>query len=171
MAYGTPQQTHRRPPPPRRGIPAWVWIVGAVAAAGVIAPFLIMDALKARGDHLGSGSKTTAPALTHSVKPTPAWPPTAVPVTSKQLGKAWPFKAPTVNGFVGCDAQHPLAIIFNPGSGPYLAKPFALNGFARAWGYPDVPKRIWLKDPAIPDPQARMDITPLQERAPNRCEK
>ena len=90
-------------------------------------------------------------------------------MTKAKLGRDWPFKE-TTRGYVGCDAAHPGAIIFNPGDGPYLAKPFALNGTALDWGYPDVPKSIWLPDPAIPDPQARMSIGPLQDLAPNRCE-
>lgn len=166
MAYGTPQQTHRRTPPPRRGLPAWAWIVGAVVAVLVLAPFMVMAALDAKGDHLGSGSKTSGPAATQTTGT--SWPPRAVPVTAKELGAAWPFTGMT-RGFVACVAEHPGAIIFNPGDGPELGKPFALNGTALDAGYPDVPKRIWLPDPAVSG--ARKDITPLQDRAPNRCEK
>jgi hypothetical protein len=90
-------------------------------------------------------------------------------VTREQLGARWPFKAPTVNGFVGCDAQHPGAIIFNPGSGPYVGKPFAINGTALDAGYPDVPKKIWLPEPAY-GPGARKSVGPLQDRAPNHCQ-
>jgi len=167
-----PQMLAYPPRPPRRGSHRG-WIVGGVAAVLILAPVMVVAALQSNGTHAGSEAAAahTTKAAAKTRKASPAWPPQAIPVTKKELGTAWPFKAQTVNGFVGCDADHPGAIIFNPGSGPYLAKPFAINGTALDAGYPDIPKSIWLRDPAIPDPQSRMDISPLQDRAPNRCEK
>lgn len=123
----------------------------------------------------GGGHTAGTPAaspVTHSAKAAVSkavWPPHGVPVTRKQLGAQWPFKG-TTRGLVACVKDHPRAIIFNPGDGPELGKPFALNGTALDAGYRDIPRRIWLRDPAIPDPQARIDIGPLQALAPHGCE-
>lgn len=161
MAYGTPQQTHRRPPPPRRGIPVWVWIVGAVVAVLGIAPFLIVDALSAKGDHLGSGSKVTAPASKTSAPARPA--PTTAAVTKKQFGKRWPFVHITA-GTVRCIPRPGGgAIIFTAADG----RTFGLNGTALDAGYSDIPAGEWRKDPDIPG--ASINVGPLRDPVAKAC--
>jgi hypothetical protein len=169
MAYSSPQHAPNPQQPSRGRVPWWVWPAGGGVLVVAVLGVGVAVVPDTGGQHTGGASASRA-AKASAKKASVGWPPTAVAVTRAQLGKEWPFKAPTVNGFVGCDADHPGAIIFNPGSGPYLAKPFAINGTALDAGYPDVPKRIWLRDPLIPDAQARMDVGPLQDRAPHGCE-
>ncbi len=168
MAYSSPQHAPNPQQPSRGRVPWWVWPAGGgvlVAAALGVGVAVVPDT---GGQHTGGASASRAAKALVPKKASVGWPPSAVPVTRKQLGKEWPFKL-TTRGFVACVKEHPGAIIFNPGDGPELGKPFALNGTALDAGYPDVPKRVWLPDPSVSG--ARLSVGPLQDRAPNRCQR
>lgn len=84
----------------------------------------------------------------------------AVRVTRAELGTNWPFHSVTA-GLVGCDPQHPGAIIFTLSDGSGRA--YALNGTALDAGYPQFPKSIWPQDGST-------SLSALQALAPdNGC--
>jgi len=128
-----------------------------VGVAGVVAVALLPDT---------SGTHTAAPAVTHATASpaakAKAGPPTSAHVTRAQYGARWPFvhvKAGTVRCIPGPVGQ----VTFTTDDG----RTWALNGTALDHGVPDIPKREWRKDPAIPG--ARIDIAPLRDPVAKAC--
>jgi len=128
---------------------------------GVVAVALTPDT----GQH--TAAAPTARATHATVSPAAkakAGPPTSAHVTKAQYGARWPFvhvKAGTVRCVLS-----PAGIgevTFTADGGPT----WALNGTALDHGVPDIPKREWRKDPAIPG--ARIDVAPLREPVARAC--
>jgi hypothetical protein len=152
-------------PPAGKAQPSGGEVVKGCLIMVGLAVVIIMVAIS----FFGGGSGKHSSAKSTVVPKSTEWFPQAVHTTQAALGANWPFRDGVTNGNVGCDLQHPGAIVFTPGDGPpgVQGVAIAINGIALDAGYPDIPKKIWQPDPAI---GAYMSISPIHNLAPNGCE-
>jgi hypothetical protein len=130
---------------------------------GVVAAVLLPDG---SGEHKAgpSSSSPSGRAKTTTAARKAAGAPTSAHITKKVYGKAWPFIHVTA-GTVRCILRPGgfNAVTFTADGGPT----WALNGIALDMKVPDIPKREWRKDPAVPG--AWVSIAPLRDPVAKAC--